>query len=87
VGFRRGQGSVNVELANLQGWCERTSEILEGVNGQPGLIKEHEDMMMRDITAKQLDEQSAKKWARFSTFLVAIPVLINIFSHFHWFGF
>ena len=43
MAFKRGNGSVNVELARLQFWAEVLSPILEGDDREAGLIREWRD--------------------------------------------
>ena len=41
--FKRGTGSVNQELARVQFWLEEKSQILDGPNGDDGMIREWQD--------------------------------------------
>ena len=37
--WKRGTGSVEVELSNVQSWIEQTDRVLNGENGEKGLIR------------------------------------------------
>ena len=41
--WERGEGSVEVELANIQSWVERIDVELNGKNGGDGVIREWHD--------------------------------------------
>lgn len=84
MAFKRGRKSVEVELANVQSWCETTSEELDGVDGRPGLIDKLKEMIMREDTQKQASEDSAKKWTRLCALFTAVPVLLKVAEVFHW---
>jgi hypothetical protein len=44
VSWKRGNGTVQVEIANLQSWVERTDEELYGTDGEDiGMIQEWRD--------------------------------------------
>lgn len=44
----RGKGTVQVELANVQSWIETNDPVLNGKNGDPGMIR-----LFHDDRAKQ----------------------------------
>lgn len=73
----------------MEQWIKSADLALYGPDGDNGLIREHQDEHTRKKQQKEKDEQSAAKWARYSTFLVAIPVLMRLWdfaqAH-HWFG-
>ena len=41
--WKRGKGTVEVELANVQSYIETVDPILYGQNGNPGMIREFYD--------------------------------------------
>jgi hypothetical protein len=41
--FKRGGGTINQELARLQFWAEEKSQLLDGSNGDDGMIREWQD--------------------------------------------
>lgn len=43
MAFKRGTGTVQVELARLQFWAEETSVTLDGQNGDIGMVREWRD--------------------------------------------
>jgi hypothetical protein len=61
----------------LQSWVETADPDLYGGEGSKGLIKEHEERMMRDATEK---EQSSKNSQRL-VFLCAVFSLANPITH------
>jgi len=72
----------------MEFWIRNADQYLFGPNGDDGLIREHQDAQTIKREKKQQDDQKAAKWARYSTFLVAIPVVMRLWdfaqAH-HWF--
>lgn len=82
--YVRGTGSVEVELSKVQSWTENADEILFGRNGNPGVVREHQDDR---ATRRQREEDSASYIRRVVTIVAilgtAVPIIIKILELFH----
>lgn len=82
--YRRGSGSVEVELSKLQSWVEQSDPILFGTGGEDrGLVREHQDDRQE---RKVLEKEHAKAQSR--TLLLcacfgAVPVVILLLQLAH----
>ena len=86
MAYKRGRGTVQVELARLQDWAERMSEKLEGDFGEKGLIEQHEEMLMREATETKQNNDAAAFWTRICAGICAIPAILTTINFIaqHW---
>ena len=86
MAYRRGNGTVNVELARLQSWVEQADEDLYGDDRRKGVIKEHEEREMREATAKEQDDRTSAFWTKVCAGICAVPAILTTinFAIQHW---
>ena len=58
MAWRRGNGSVDIELANTQSWIEGADTDLYGQNGDPGMIR----LFWADRAAREQREKDREQW-------------------------
>lgn len=83
MAFRRGSGTVNVELARLQSWVEQADPDLYGDDRTKGVIKEHEEIMMREATEKDQHSKSTQRTVMLCAVFGAITPLCNLIAYLH----
>lgn len=80
MAFKRGSGTVEVELARLQSWVENADPILYGTDGEDvGLIREH----YADRTERLTTERFIRRAVTALTLLGGIPGLIIVLQLLH----
>lgn len=87
MAFKRGSGTVNVELARLQSWVEQADPDLYGSPGKKGVIEEHEEMMMSQAVANQQSAKTTQRLVTLCAIFGAIGPVCKLLEHFHILGF
>lgn len=76
MAFKRGTGSVQVELARLQSWTESTDVDLYGAgNGDLGVIREHRDDRAERVGTDKFVKKAVGVMGAMNGILVLIKAL------------
>lgn len=85
MSFSRGTQDVEVELARVQSWIENNDPLLNGAGGNPGVIQLVLNREQREKEHIDAKTQSDRRLTLILGGISAIPVLIKLAEHFHWF--
>ncbi len=83
--YERGNESLEREVFKLQLFAEDASDELHGTPGKVGIIELVRNREVREIGRKEAREKSDKRLTLILGGLAAIPVLLKLAEHFHWF--
>ena len=83
MAYKRGSGTVNVELSRLQDWAENTDVDLYGEYGQRGLVDEHKERMMLEVNARAKGDKSARYLVGVCALLSALDKLPSFIGWIH----
>lgn len=74
-----------MEVSKLQTWAENTSDDLDGEFGKPGVIELVRNREVREQERKEARDKADRRLTMILGGLAAIPVLLKLAEHFHWF--
>lgn len=74
-----------MEVSKLQTWAENTSDDLDGEFGKPGVIELVRNREVREQERKEARDKADRRLTMILGSLAAIPVLLKLAEHFHWF--
>jgi hypothetical protein len=83
LAYRRGRGTVTVELARLQDFAERVDGDLYGSNGQKGIVEEYQERSMREETVKEQGDRSSKRLVMLCAIFSCVNPLTKLIEYLH----